>query len=342
MSVFRDPYLTNSRIRNNPDGARLANLIVRGRRENQLRNYFLAYYRNRNVNANASVAVNSQNTSNSNNFNAPRIRSPPSTEMMQTNEIPVDNNNPQSTPETTTSIEPIHIYYRTSNSIQIMPEYLQSIEDSASPVELNFINVHSGLSKQEINRHTISYKYKPRQRKRITKSRSLKISSEPIVSNNESTNNTGDVCCICLERFNSSITVRRLPCLHLFHCKCIDKWLNKNRKCPICRIMVTINYDDLFTSLNSGKTMEQSINQQYRSSFLSQQSPESMLIPLFNHHLLHHIRFHRFQDRSTSVNPITTTSTSTNTTHSVIDLEADVDSSLENQELNVSIEHNQE
>jgi len=42
-------------------------------------------------------------------------------------------------------------------------------------------------------------------------------------------------CCICMEVFQTSEDVRTLPCLHIYHTKCIDKWLLRNRTCPICK-----------------------------------------------------------------------------------------------------------
>ena len=42
-------------------------------------------------------------------------------------------------------------------------------------------------------------------------------------------------CCICLCEYEPNEVVRTLPCLHMFHKKCIDTWLQKNAICPECR-----------------------------------------------------------------------------------------------------------
>ncbi|CAD8138434.1 unnamed protein product [Paramecium pentaurelia] len=42
-------------------------------------------------------------------------------------------------------------------------------------------------------------------------------------------------CMICLMDYTDEEIVRTLPCLHYFHCECIDFWLAKSRKCPICK-----------------------------------------------------------------------------------------------------------
>lgn len=120
-----------------------------------------------------------------------------------------------------------------------------------------------GLTKQEIKRHTVSYKYIPKKRKR----RDAESSSDNDNSDDSSPNkihpaSASDSCSICLDRFSMDTTVRRLPCLHIFHSKCVDKWLQQNTKCPICRIRVTINYDTLISSLGSGNSIEHSLSQQ--------------------------------------------------------------------------------
>ena len=48
-------------------------------------------------------------------------------------------------------------------------------------------------------------------------------------------------CAICLSNFERGENVRTLPCFHSFHRLCIDKWLLKNRICPVCRVSVDQN-----------------------------------------------------------------------------------------------------
>ncbi|CAF0811184.1 unnamed protein product [Adineta ricciae] len=45
----------------------------------------------------------------------------------------------------------------------------------------------------------------------------------------------GKLCDICLNEYKADDKLRTIPCLHQFHHKCIDKWLKKNSKCPMCR-----------------------------------------------------------------------------------------------------------
>jgi hypothetical protein len=51
-------------------------------------------------------------------------------------------------------------------------------------------------------------------------------------------------CAICLEPFKLRQHAKKLRCEHMFHKKCIDKWLNRSQLCPCCR-------DDMNTSMES-------------------------------------------------------------------------------------------
>jgi TRAP-type mannitol/chloroaromatic compound transport system permease large subunit len=39
-------------------------------------------------------------------------------------------------------------------------------------------------------------------------------------------------CSICLEAMTTD--VKALPCAHLYHTRCIDRWLEEQRVCPLC------------------------------------------------------------------------------------------------------------
>jgi len=43
------------------------------------------------------------------------------------------------------------------------------------------------------------------------------------------------MCVVCMYDIEARQTVRVLPCNHIFHSRCVDKWLKTNRTCPICR-----------------------------------------------------------------------------------------------------------
>ncbi|RCV08191.1 hypothetical protein SETIT_1G306500v2 [Setaria italica] len=49
----------------------------------------------------------------------------------------------------------------------------------------------------------------------------------------------GGECAVCLEAFRAGDRRRVLPgCEHGFHAECVDSWLRKSRRCPICRAVV--------------------------------------------------------------------------------------------------------
>jgi hypothetical protein len=45
----------------------------------------------------------------------------------------------------------------------------------------------------------------------------------------------GHQCSICQEDYKLKEYKRELSCKHIFHKKCIDKWLKNNLSCPYCR-----------------------------------------------------------------------------------------------------------
>ena len=51
-------------------------------------------------------------------------------------------------------------------------------------------------------------------------------------------------CVICLENINKKQLIRTLNCFHIYHKNCIDEWLVKKFKCPICCKDIT-NYQQV-------------------------------------------------------------------------------------------------
>ncbi|KAI3806245.1 hypothetical protein L1987_22144 [Smallanthus sonchifolius] len=63
-----------------------------------------------------------------------------------------------------------------------------------------------------------------------------KLSEIPVVVYRSEMKIPATDCPICLGDFNEGEKMRILPkCKHLFHVKCIDKWLVSHSSCPICR-----------------------------------------------------------------------------------------------------------
>ena len=46
---------------------------------------------------------------------------------------------------------------------------------------------------------------------------------------------SAESCSVCLDEYAERDRLRLLPCGHRFHSKCIDRWLESNRACPICK-----------------------------------------------------------------------------------------------------------
>ena len=45
-------------------------------------------------------------------------------------------------------------------------------------------------------------------------------------------------CTVCFEKFNKGEIIKKLPCDHIFHNKCIKPWLKKSVNCPNCRLNI--------------------------------------------------------------------------------------------------------
>ncbi|KAI3923626.1 hypothetical protein MKW98_011256 [Papaver atlanticum] len=54
-------------------------------------------------------------------------------------------------------------------------------------------------------------------------------------------------CSICLAKYADNEELKELPCAHFFHVDCVDKWLQKNASCPLCKLGIRENSVNLQT-----------------------------------------------------------------------------------------------
>jgi len=45
----------------------------------------------------------------------------------------------------------------------------------------------------------------------------------------------GEPCVVCHEQYLENERIIRLPCAHVFHERCIMRWLEDHNTCPVCR-----------------------------------------------------------------------------------------------------------
>lgn len=53
-------------------------------------------------------------------------------------------------------------------------------------------------------------------------------------------------CVVCLRNFHGGEEIRSLPCGHVFHKSCVDKWIldYENMTCPLCRVCLIFPVED--------------------------------------------------------------------------------------------------
>ena len=62
----------------------------------------------------------------------------------------------------------------------------------------------------------------------------IKMTKE-LNTKNDGEKNESPACCICLAPMKINQEVTLLKCQHLFHFKCLDKWVENKEVCPFCR-----------------------------------------------------------------------------------------------------------
>ncbi|KAM5549010.1 hypothetical protein ABKV19_000431 [Rosa sericea] len=62
--------------------------------------------------------------------------------------------------------------------------------------------------------------------------------------NSRSVVRESEICSICMEEFAVLDDVFCTPCWHMFHDKCIVRWLGEKLHCPLCRFQMPIEHRD--------------------------------------------------------------------------------------------------
>lgn len=77
--------------------------------------------------------------------------------------------------------------------------------------------------------------------KLVRKFTSIKLKRDYIPVSKYNLDITDDVCSICLDEFTKGDNIRTTKCKHIYHEKCLDKWINDERqdiKCPNCNTLL--------------------------------------------------------------------------------------------------------
>ncbi|XP_021736798.1 E3 ubiquitin-protein ligase At1g63170-like isoform X1 [Chenopodium quinoa] len=122
-----------------------------------------------------------------------------------------------------------------------------------------------------------TYKFKSRKNGSIDDEQiCLKASKDDILADgaqNECVISGEDaLCCICLAAYVDNDELRELPCTHLFHTECVDKWLKINASCPLCKLEIG---EDRTRALSSGRnnSMRQNVDDEGDLSLTSSNNP---------------------------------------------------------------------
>ena len=62
-----------------------------------------------------------------------------------------------------------------------------------------------------------------------------------------------NTCCICLEEYEETAKLTKLPCNHWMYSECIEKWFNRDVTCPLCKeIAIEKPYNEAIVPIPDG------------------------------------------------------------------------------------------
>lgn len=88
-----------------------------------------------------------------------------------------------------------------------------------------------------------------------------------VYNKNNATNQNTESCSICLGEYNNNEVIKKLPCDHSFHRKCIESWTNTHDTCPLCRRSVRRIVSSMFSFRNNNSNNRNN-NTSYCACFL--------------------------------------------------------------------------
>jgi len=69
----------------------------------------------------------------------------------------------------------------------------------------------------------------------------LRYIPSSIVKEIKQPNDNNYRCTICLSEFQIGEKESTLPCLHMYHTNCIEKWIIRDRSCPVCKYDISLD-----------------------------------------------------------------------------------------------------
>lgn len=66
------------------------------------------------------------------------------------------------------------------------------------------------------------------------------------IQNIDKLDNDKKKCTICLENYAIGDDSIALPCIHIFHANCVKTWLKNHNTCPICKIEIKYEMEDIY------------------------------------------------------------------------------------------------
>eukprot|EP00474_Spongospora_subterranea_P009464 CRZ09922.1 hypothetical protein [Spongospora subterranea] len=70
---------------------------------------------------------------------------------------------------------------------------------------------------------------------RVTQLPTRRFTAPALKSPAQTSDDEQTTCRVCLSEYEDQDMLRTLPCFHVFHSECVDRWLSINSSCPICK-----------------------------------------------------------------------------------------------------------